>query len=196
MIDTARRKKLALHLRHLSVGLTTNDEFEEAVTESITHGWLPEQYYRSKQVKNDDPIIQPMLDLCWGLYDDTRQHRLTKSDKLTKEALRIIARSILFLHSDRDYEWSYFDTNNPLLKFSLKDLILTILTLGHHYIKKRKAHLISYYQWQQQGEYDVWPFFRKIDYQNQLGFQPFLKRHEPTQTALAATINNGSKPSA
>jgi len=34
MIDTERRKKLALLLRHLSVGLTTNDEFEEAVTEN------------------------------------------------------------------------------------------------------------------------------------------------------------------
>jgi hypothetical protein len=53
MIDTERRKKLALYLRHLSVGLTTNDEFEEAVLESITYGWLPEQYYRSKEVKND-----------------------------------------------------------------------------------------------------------------------------------------------
>jgi hypothetical protein len=133
MIDIERRKKLALYLRHLSVGLTTNDEFEDAVMESVTDGWLPEQYYRSKQAKNDDLIIQPMLELCWGLYDDTRQHKLTKSDKLTKDALQIIARCILFLHSNKEYEWSYFDTTNPLLKFSLKDVIFAILTLGHHY---------------------------------------------------------------
>jgi hypothetical protein len=88
----------------------------------VTDGWLPEQYYHSKEAKSDDPIIQPMLELCWGLYDDTRQHKLTKSDELPQEALKIIARCILFLHSDREYEWPYFDTNNPLLKFSLKDL--------------------------------------------------------------------------
>jgi len=174
MIDTERRKKLALFLRHLSVGLTTNDEFEEAVTESITYGWLPEEYHRSKQVKNDDPIIQPIVELCWGLYDDTRQHKLRKSDNLMKEGLKIIARSILFLHSDNEYEWPYFDTNNPLLRFSLNDLILSILTLGHHYRKKMKAHSISYYQWQQLGEIEVWPFFRRIDYLNQLSLQPFL----------------------
>lgn len=179
MVDIERRKKLALHLRHLSVGLTTNDEFEDAVMDNITEGWLPEQYYRSKQAKNDDLIIQPMLELCWGLYDDTRQHKLTKSDRLTKDALQIIARCILFLHSNKEYEWSYFDTANPLLKFSLKDLIFTILTLGNHYRIKSQEHSISYHQWQQQGDYEVWPFFRKTDYQNQLGFQPFLCGRKP-----------------
>lgn len=29
MVDLQRRKKLALHLRHLSMGLISNDEFEE-----------------------------------------------------------------------------------------------------------------------------------------------------------------------
>jgi hypothetical protein len=174
MVDKDRRKKLAFYLRQLSVGLTTNDDFEEALMEDITDGWLPEQYYRSKQAKSDDSIIQPMLELCWGLYDDTRQHKLIKSDQLTEEAFRIIARCILFLHSDREYEWPYFDSNNPLLKFSLKDLIFTILTLGHHYRNKKEEHLISYYEWQKLGDYEVWPFFTKTDYQEQLKFQPFL----------------------
>src|SRR5687767_7058762 len=102
MIDKERRKKLAFHLRHLAVGVTTNDEFEEAVMEDVSGGWLPEQYYRSKQATSDDPIIQPMLELCWGLYDDTRGYNLTDADKLPEEALKIIARCILFLHSDRE----------------------------------------------------------------------------------------------
>lgn len=174
MVDTERRRKLALHLRHLSVGLITNDDFEEAIADDVTNGWLPEQYYHSEEAKSDDPIIQPMLELCWGLYDDTRQHKLTKSDELTQEALKIIARCILFLRSDREYEWPYFGMNNPLLKFSLKDLILTILTLGHHYRNKREEQLTSYYEWQKLGDYEVWPFFRKADYQKQLKLQPFL----------------------
>lgn len=174
MVDKERRKKLAFHLRHLSVGLTTNDDFEGAVMEDLAAGWLPEQYYRSKESKNDDQIIQPMLELCWGLYDDTRQHKLTKSDELSADSLKIIARCILFLHSDREYQWPYFDTNNPLLKFSFKDLIFTILTLGHYYRNIREEKLITYYEWQKLGDYDVWPFFKNGDYQEQLNMQPFL----------------------
>ena len=176
MIDKERRKKLALPLRHLSAGLITNDDFEEAIMEEVSDGWTPENYYRSERAKsdNDDAIIKPMLELCWGLYDDTRQHKLVKSDALTKEAFKIIARCILFLHSDYEYEWPYFNTNNPLLRFSLKDLILSIITLGHHYRNKREQHIISYYEWQKLGDYDVWPFFRKADYQEQLTRQPFL----------------------
>jgi hypothetical protein len=174
MIDYERRKKLAFHLRQLSVGLTSNDDFEEALMDDVTHGWLPEQYYRSKEAEFDDPIIQPMLELCWGLYDDTRNHKLVRSDVLPEQALKIIARCILFLHSDKAYEWQYFNTNNPLLRFSLTDIILSILTLGHHYRNKREKHIISYYEWQKTGDYEVWPFLRNQDYEEQLKKHPFL----------------------
>ncbi|OQP57385.1 hypothetical protein A3860_39875 [Niastella vici] len=182
MVDKERRKKLALHLRHLSVGLISNDDFEEAVMDNVSDGWLPEQYYRSKLAKSDDddPIIRPILELCWGLYDDTRNHKLIKSDVLTKDALKIISRCILFLHSDKEYEWPYLNMNNPLLRFSLKDLVLSVITLGHHYRNKREKHITSYYEWQKLGDYDVWPFFRKIDYQDQLTKQPFLNGQQTT----------------
>jgi hypothetical protein len=182
MIDKQRRKKLAFHLRQLSVGLISNDDFEEAVMEDVSDGWLPEQYYRSKLAKkgNDDPIIRPMLELCWGLYDDTRNHKLVKSDALAKPVLKIVARCILFLHSDREYEWPYFNTNNPLLRFSLKDLIFSVLSLGHHYRDKREEHIISYYEWQKSGDYDVWPFFRKSEYRDQLTNRPFLNGPQTT----------------
>ena len=182
MVDKERRKKLALHLRHLSVGLISNDEFEEAIMEEVSDGWTPENNYRSQMDKsdNDDPIIKPMMELCWGLYDDTRNHRLVGSDELTKDALKIIARCILFLHSDREYEWPYFNTNNPLLRFSLKELVLSVLTLGHHYRKKREEHNISYFEWQKLGDYNVWPFFRKSDYEAQLEKRPFLSGQQTT----------------
>ena len=64
MVDIERRKKLAFHLRHLSVGLISNYDFEYNLMEDVTNGWLPEQYYRAKEAKFDDPIIQPMLELC------------------------------------------------------------------------------------------------------------------------------------
>lgn len=53
MVDKERRNKLAVYLRHLSVGLITNDKFEAAITEEVSYGWLPEQYFRSKNAKSD-----------------------------------------------------------------------------------------------------------------------------------------------
>ena len=174
MIDTERRKKLAFHLRHLSVGLITNDDFESNLMEDVTNGWLPEQYYRAKEAKFDDHIIQPMLELCWGLYDDTRQHKLKGFDKLSDESLKIIARCILFLHSDQEYKWPYFDTNNPLLKFSFTEVVISILTLGQYYRDKRKEHHQAYLEFQKLGNFDIWPFLNIDEYEEQLTKQPFL----------------------
>jgi len=174
MIDIERRKKLALHLRHLSVGLISNDDFEENLLEDVTYGWLPEQYYRSKQVKSDDKIIQPMLELCWGLYDDTRNHKLKGSDKLSKDSLKVISRCILFLQSNQEYEWPYLDTNNPLFRFSLGELILTILSLGQYYRDKRKEKEKAFAEFQKLGDFEVWPFLNEEKYRAQLKHPPFL----------------------
>lgn len=174
MVDHERRKKLALHLRHLSVGLISNDQFEDLLMDDVTNGWLPEQYYRSKQAKFDDPIIIPMLELCWGLYDDTREHKLIRGNQLSQESLQIIARCILFLHSDIEYQWPYFDTNNPVFKFSLIDFVIAILSAGHTYRNKRLEQENSFNEFKKLGDYDYWPFFKKSDYIQQLSKQPFL----------------------
>ena len=174
MVDRERRIKLAFHLRHLSVGLISNDDFESNLMDDVTYGWLPEQYYRAKEAKFDDQIIQPMLELCWGLYDDTRNHKLNGSAKLSAESLKIIARCILFLHSDQEYNWPYFDTNNPLLKFSFKEVVISILTLGQYYRDKRKEHSLAYMEFQKLGNFEVWPFMTENEYQTELTKRPFL----------------------
>lgn len=174
MIDNARRQKLAFHLRQLSVGIYSNDDFEEAVADDVTNGWLPEQYYRSEEAKSDDPIIQPMLELCWGLYNDTRKHKLIRSNALSDEVLKVIARCILFLRSGREYEWTYLNAINPVIKFSLKEIVISLLTLGFYYRSKRKEQLIDYDKWQRSGDFEVWPFLRQKDYEEQLEHHPFL----------------------
>jgi hypothetical protein len=175
MVDIERRRKLALHLRHLSVGLISNDDFEERLIDDVTNGWLPEQYYKSKDAKFDDKIIQPMLELCWGLYDDTRNHKLRGSDKLPELSLKIIARCILFLQSDKEYEWPYFDTNSPLVKFSLGEVILTILSLGQYYRDVKKHQEKAFQEFQKLGNFEIWPFINQNDYNEQLKLQLFLK---------------------
>ena len=178
MIDHERRKKLALHLRHLSVGLISNDEFENGIMDDITKGWLPEQYRRSKQAKFDDKIIVPMLELCWGLYSDTKNYKLTGSYQLPERSLKIIARSILFLHSDIEYEWPEFDFTNPLIRFSIKELFTTVLTLGKYYRDKKQEQNQSYLAYQKLGTHQHWPFFKLADYNEQLTKQPFLHAQE------------------
>ena len=130
MVDIERRKKLALHLRHLSVGLISNDDFEDRIMDDVTNGWLPEQYHRAKEENLDDPIIKPMLELSWCLYNDTSRHKLIGRHKLNKEQLKDIARFILFLHSDFEYEWKYIDVTNPLIKFSFTSTNRSILPSG------------------------------------------------------------------
>ena len=142
--------------------------------DDVTNGWLPEQYYRSKEAKFDDQIIQPMLELCWGLYDDTRRHKLIGRDKLSNESLRVIAHCILFLQTDREYEWPYFDTNSPLFKFSLTQIILSILTLGQYYRVKRKEKELAFLEFQKLGNFEIWPFFKTEDFEAELKKQPFL----------------------
>jgi hypothetical protein len=171
MIDIEKRKKLAFHLRQIAVGLTTNVDFEIAVAEEIIDGWLPEQYYRSKSAINDDLIILPMLELCWSLCDDTRRHKLIGSYKLSAEGLKVIARCILFLNSNQEYRWPYF---NVKPNFSLIDFLFAIFTLGYNLKSKRHEQEQLYLEWQRIGYFDVWPFFSQADYESQLKLQPFL----------------------
>jgi hypothetical protein len=174
MVDINKRRKLALHLRHLSTGLLSNDDFENNIMDDVTNGWSPEQYYRAKEAKSGDPIIQPMLELCWGLYSDTKSYKLINKDKLSEQSLKIIARCILFLQTDKEYEWPYFDTVSPLLKFSLAETVACILSLGGYYIKKRKEQEEAYSEFQKLGNFDIWPFLKQEDYDEQLRLQPFL----------------------
>jgi len=174
MVDIERRKKLAFHLRHLSVGLISNDGFENKVMDDVTKGWLPEQYYKAKEAQFDDQIILPMLVLCWGLYDDTRHHSLKGPDKLSEKSLKIISRCILFLQTDREYEWPYFDMHSPLFKFSLAEIIISILTLGQYHRLKVHEKEEAFLEFQKLGNFDIWPFLKTKDYEEQLKTQPFL----------------------
>ncbi|UOK42218.1 MULTISPECIES: hypothetical protein [Flavobacterium] len=174
MIDKERRKKLAYHLRHLSIGLITNDEFENYILDDVSFGWLPEQYYRAKEAKLDDPIIQPMLELSWCLYSSLKEYKLEGKNKLTNEQLKEIAKYILFLNSDNEYEWPYYDFINPQIKSSFREDIANLLSFGKYYKNKMDEKEKEFAEMQKMGDYDYWPFISKEQYEEQLKHQPFL----------------------
>ncbi len=174
MVDIERRKKLAFHLRQFSVGLTSNDDFEVSMMEDITDGSLPEQFHRYSDPLIDDPVILPIVEHSWCLYDDTKNHKLKGRYQLNQEALKTIARWILFLRSDQEYKWPYLDPLSPVMRFSLTDIIKTILSLGQHYRNKRIDKEVEFINWKALGNYDYWPFFSEEEYSRQLQQPPFL----------------------
>ena len=94
MIARAQRDRLAENLRHLFNGRITNDEFEGGLS-----------------FDERDPALDKVYELfAWHLYSDVRWHRLIGKDAPSEEALGIAKRAILFLHSDREYEWREIPT--------------------------------------------------------------------------------------
>jgi hypothetical protein len=175
MVDIERRKKLSTHLRHLSTGQISNDEFENGIMDDVSYGWLPEQYYRAEESKNDDSVIRPILEMSWGLYDDTRNHKLNGRDALSEYAIKEIARYILFLQSSQEYDWTYVDMTNPIIRFSFKDIMKSIITLGQHYRDLKLTRDEEYEKMKKDGDFEYWPFKTKYDLENELNKQPYLK---------------------
>jgi hypothetical protein len=89
MIARALRDRLAENLRHLFNGRITNRQFEDLLAFDVRDPALNEVYEHS----------------AWQFYFDEREHRLRGSDAPSEDELGIAKRAILFLHSDREYEW-------------------------------------------------------------------------------------------
>lgn len=90
MVDRKTRRQLAETIRHLVSGRITNDEFE---------GRIP---------VSSGPAIQALFwNGAWRLYDDLREYNLEERDRVADEDRRVIARWVLFLKSDFEYEGPY-----------------------------------------------------------------------------------------
>lgn len=137
MVDRDARDKMALLLRRLVAGRITNDEFEDNRPLSCTDPAVEEIYHRG----------------VWGFYSDLYEHRLVGRARLPREARREIARFILFLKSDLDYEWPCRRLWEELLW-----MLAGFLTLG---FSGR-----FYWRWLgTQSEVSVWPFLRQEDFE-------------------------------
>jgi len=153
MVDRALRARPADAIHALAAGLITNDEFEDGLlADGIPlavdpHRWL-------------DPSIGPIGEAAWCLYSDTHAYRLAGRYKLSPEARREALRWVLFLRSDLEYEWPPFRLINPAL-VSLSGCQVSLLTFG---ILSRRWFAREFTEWQRAGEYVVWPFFRRTDY--------------------------------
>ncbi len=148
MIDRAERDHLAHRLRLLSAGQITNDEFEDSL-----------------RLSSEDPAIWRIFsDGAWYLYDDLHEYKLVGKNRLSKEVKHNVARVILFLKSDREFEWG-----EPPWYIKTAITILGLFTFGfvsRHYYKHLRA---------KQGDFQVWPYIRKEDLEADLKKPPFLE---------------------
>src|SRR5262249_51708423 len=146
MIDRDGRSQLAELLRHLVAGQITNDEFEDR---------LP--------VGSSDRAVNEVSQEAWYLYSDLYEHHLTGADRVPEEVRRHVARWILFLHSDLEFEWPEWSFGQRLLSSAAR--LLTFGVLGHE----------GHRRYERAGDIAVWPFLRQSDYEVALANPPYLR---------------------
>ena len=112
-------------LRWLAVGKITNDEFEAD---------LPESYDRS--------IVEIFSKGAWFLYDDLREYKLSGRDSLESYEKSIVARWILFLKTDFEYEWPNAEFREAFIK------TISLGLFGQSTLDK----------WRKYGDVSYWPF--------------------------------------
>lgn len=137
MVDRDSRTAFAALLRRLMIGQVTGDEFECAVDE----------------LGSSDPGIRAVRTQAWACY--------TEGEPVERDfarAVRLdIARSILFLQSDAEYLWPPY----PGGDFPIYNWLFNICTLG--WWERRKADRLR--EWEQHGDFAVWPFHSRSDYE-------------------------------
>ena|SRR5688572_4670545 len=146
MVSQRDRRRLAEAVRHLADGQITNDQFDENA------------FFRS-----EDAAVCEIRLAAWGLYSDNRTYRLRGGDRLPGETRRSVARCILFLHGSLEFEWprEFWWQRGVVL------LMLNCLTLG-------RAGKVFQRQYSNAGNFNMWPFIRKVDYEAALRNPTFL----------------------
>jgi hypothetical protein len=134
MVDPEGRRQVAELLRHYLAGLMTNDELEDR---------LPRH--------SKDAAVSEVAWASWFLYDDIRMpYKLVGKDAASKAVRRTVARWLVFLGTDLEYE--YFVPSKAL---SLAFIMANLCTLG----------LLGWVWRRRCGEQRAyWPFLRKTDY--------------------------------
>ena len=140
MINREERDKYAQLLRDFISGKITNFEYEDKFDE---------------QILISDTAIDQIYCEMWHTYCDIRKHKLTDSQwyQDDREFNKTVIRFVLFLHSDLEYEWP---------RKSIGKLLLNLLSFG---ICNK---LDTTKEMKEDGDINVWPFFREKDYEHAL----------------------------
>ena len=163
MIDAVRRNVLADRVHEYIVGLHTNFDFEQ----QLFHYDRP---ILAAPRPDDDPLLSPMLERSWCLcfvHGDLDEYRLTGEYKLPPETRRDVLRWILFLRSDREYEWPVLQLTAQMQRDAgIVHPLLALITFGARGRIPRQKFNHEIEQFMLAGDHDVWPFKRRGDLQD------------------------------
>jgi hypothetical protein len=172
MIDRAARDALKDALQAMATGRITADEFVD----------------RIERLESSDPAIQEVFEaLVDCYYDDIGPGRFAGRYRLGREARRKIARVILFLRSEREYEWppSTRDsctasivwmtsfpafvagvlvilgglTDGLWLKEGIMLAVAGVVGMAGTVWASVRAHR----EWESSGDAEAWPYIRQAD---------------------------------
>ena len=147
MIDRPKRDNMAHSLRLLATGQITNDRFAGSL-----------------DLRSEDAAIWRIYkDGAWSLYSDLKEYKLAGRDKLPREVKRNVARVVLFLKSDREFEW-----REPAWYMKTLMLVSGILSFG------LVSSWLYKHSWAKQGDVNAWPYLRTADLDEDLTKQPYL----------------------
>jgi hypothetical protein len=151
VIDRASRDRLATALRQYVSGRVTNDDLDDI------------------EVDERDRGAVAVKERAWCLYDDTYQHKAVGDHYLPRPARDEIGRWILFLHSDLEYMWPHFSF------MQIVNWPMDLLTFG--WWQKRKNRRFD--EFTKAGDFTVWPFVVRKDYDTALGHPRYLSGQHP-----------------
>jgi hypothetical protein len=130
-----------------------NRDAGAGVLRDFIDGKITNDEFMSKFPKSADPSLQAIYYFAWGQFSDLRVHKLTGRDAPQPERLAFLERCYLFLTSDLEFEW-------PIPKPSIVKGILEMVGV-------RRSFRVSEENYRSLGEFDVWPFLRRSDYETQ-----------------------------
>lgn len=139
VVDRKARDSAAELLRQFASGRITNFELENCWSNS------------------KDPALQALESTIWCFYDDFKEHALQGPSALASEMKRVVARWIVFLHSNEPYQWPSiaYPGVRPLHRSWLTRRLGLVKLLTQKEQRFIKA-----------GSIEVWPFIDRQSFEN------------------------------
>jgi hypothetical protein len=152
MIDMEARQCAADLVRRYRDGELENDPFHSRMAPLI---------------RSEDRALRAIESMLWMVSDHSRAHRLDGVDALNEEGRALFDRCLLFLGSNSEYEWTQdrFDRTSGFIP------AVHVLTLGLSWLYSRwktSQNDRFYAAVNAAGEFDVWPFIRRTDFEEAL----------------------------
>lgn len=144
----------------------------------INSGDFFESEVRFDCIKSDDPALKAIDGMLWSSYNEEWPHKLSGKNALTPQGVEMYNRCLLFLGSDLEFEWPDAGRQFQQVRFGrvFGELTLGLTYLVDDFLDKRSEAFMDNYR--KAGEFEVWPFIRKSDYESEFQRQPVESRTE------------------